>query len=375
MRAWRPVRIGAITVLLLGLPAGCALGSRPRPVAEPARLASASASPFVGDRECARCHAKEFEQHAHTNHARTLRPMRRDRLPAGFPATGQLADPLSGTAYTVTEADRGFRMAVAGPGGTAVRTVDLALGSGKRGMTFLAVDSPQALTELRVSCFPRRRQWFVTPGQGGPAPPPVGKVHEGEAARRCIGCHTVALPASGVVPEERFMGVGCESCHGPGKAHVDAAAFEPKPGAIESLRGLGATRLNELCGKCHRTAGDIDLENEVAAQQTQRFQPYGLMKSECFQRSGDRLSCVTCHAPHQNVETRPAAYERACLSCHGSGPKAGQSSTLCPVNPRSGCVGCHMPQRPLMPGISMADHYIRVFPGTERDPKGGDAPF
>ena len=45
--------------------------------------------------------------------------------------------------------------------------------------------------------------------------------------------------------------------------------------------------------------------------QTQRFQPYGLMKSACFLKSGNRLSCSTCHNPHRDVETAPEAITRS----------------------------------------------------------------
>jgi hypothetical protein len=371
----RSVWTGMVTILATGLLIGCALEPRKGPVLPAAAPGPASVPPgatpasalatnasFVGDAKCARCHQKEFAEHALTNHARTLRRMRRDRLPKGFPASGELVDQFSGAAYTMKETGGRFELQVAGGTATETRKVDLALGSGKRGMTFLSREGPDAMLELRASCFPRQEEWFITPGQNGPFAPPMGKVHQGEAARRCVGCHAVTLPAKGVIPEPRFMGVGCESCHGAGSEHVAAAKVDLKPGAIRSLREVGATELNELCGKCHRTAKDIDPANEVAAQQTQRFQPYGLMKSECFLRSGDRLSCVTCHQPHQNVETRVSTYERTCRSCHGEGNAAGQRQTVCPVNARTGCVGCHMPQRPLMPGISMADHYIRVFP-------------
>jgi hypothetical protein len=156
------------------------------------------------------------------------------------------------------------------------------------------------------------------------------------------------------------MGIGCETCHGPGRAHVAAAEAGGKPADIEGMRDWRATRVNELCGECHRTARDINADDGVSMYMTQRFQPYGLMKSRCFRESDDQLSCITCHNPHRNVEKQAAPYERACLSCHGRKPK----QTRCPVNARAGCVGCHMPQREFIPGISMADHYIRVFPGA-----------
>jgi hypothetical protein len=318
------------------------------------------AAQYLGDRACARCHAREFKTHTASNHALTLRPMRRQRLPEAFPAAAQFADPDRNVEYAMREVDGRFMLSARAPGGDQERAVDLALGSGKRAMTFVSLDAPGSILELRLSYFPRRHQWFVTPGQAGSEADVLGARHAGRSAQRCLACHATVLPESRTVPEERFMGIGCEACHGPGRAHVAAAEAGGKPAQIERMRDWKATRVNELCGECHRTKRDINADDGVSMYQTQRFQPYGLMKSRCFLASDDQLSCVTCHNPHRNVEKRTAPYERACLSCHGRKPE----QTRCPVNSRAGCVGCHMPQREFIPGISMADHFIRVFRGT-----------
>ena len=104
---------------------------------------------------------------------------------------------------------------------------------------------------------------------------------------------------------------------------------------------------------------------------TQRFQPYGLMQSPCFQKSGDRLSCVSCHDPHTNVSTDRRTYEKACLNCHGvpaslhPDSKTSVQSKPCPVNPREKCVECHMPTRKVFANstlpIAMADHLIWAY--------------
>jgi cytochrome c554/c'-like protein len=227
-------------------------------------------------------------------------------------------------------------------------------------------DGPTGIVELRMSYLPARRTSFVTPGQHWTDFGPLGRRWERPVAQRCFGCHVTVLSDSYMTPEERFLGVGCEACHGPGQAHVAAFQAGKGPGPIEAFHGWGASRLNALCGQCHRTEQQVDRSDHFAVEQTQRMQPYGLMKSACFQKSGDRLSCVTCHDPHRNAETAPASYERVCRSCHGG--KAG--STVCPVNQNSGCVRCHMPSRELgfVPGLAMADHWIRVYPHSSRAP-------
>jgi hypothetical protein len=371
----RPARTALLTAGVLAL---CAAGAvlpgcrdHPRTVGgDPFQRIRTSpddvAAQFVGDQACVGCHPSQFKDHRGSNHARTLGPMSREFLAAGFPKSGGFVDAETGVRYMMEEKYGQFWMSARDRAGEQSRKVDLVLGSGKRAMTFISLDSPSAIRELRMSYLFDQRKWFVTPGQQGHGMDAVGVQWPHDIAQRCLGCHSTVLPESRMVPEERFMGIGCETCHGPGKAHVAAAQAGPSPGKIQKLRAWGATRLNELCGECHRSTQDVDPHNDQMTAQTQRFQPFGLMKSECFKKSGDKLSCVTCHDPHRNVETSHAVYERTCRSCHGDAPK----STVCPVNPRGGCVSCHMPQRELWNGIaiSMSDHWIRVFPESRNKP-------
>jgi Cytochrome c554 and c-prime len=326
----------------------------PEPFARARTTPDPLAAQFVGSRSCAGCHPEIYREHAGSRHAVTLRPMRRDRLPRGFPRAERFADPETGISYTFTERKGRFILAASAPEGSAERAIDYALGSGKTGMTFVSLEGSRVVRELRMSYFPGRRAWAVTPGQRGASADPIGKPHEGTMAQRCLACHATLLPVSRLAPEEQFLGVGCEACHGPGQAHVTAArAGQPSRG-MERLGRWGAARLNHLCGECHRSEQEIDPLDEGALAQTQRFQPYGLMKSACFQKSGDRLSCLSCHNPHQDAARDAAGYERACRSCHAPG------ATVCPVNARDGCIGCHMPHREVTRGVAMADHWIRV---------------
>ncbi len=64
-------------------------------------------------------------------------------------------------------------------------------------------------------------------------------------SRYCKGCHVTGFdPATGYTAENR---VGCEACHGPGKAHVDAGGG----GRIVNPSKLPEDRSAMICAGCH----------------------------------------------------------------------------------------------------------------------------
>jgi hypothetical protein len=324
-----------------------------------------AAAEFVGNAACRSCHANEFREHSVSRHALTLRPATRAALGKLAPRAGKLPD----SQCVIEEVNGGFRVRVPNQKENA-EMLQFALGSGKTGMTFISVMNPYTIFEMRGSYFPHSRTWYLTPGQKGIFPDDLGVDHINDVAQKCIQCHAVTTDPIRLTPEPKFYGVGCESCHGAGSRHIAAMQTGQKPSEMEKLGTVGATRLNELCGKCHRTAAEVDKLKPSPAH-TARFQPYGLMKSRCFQESNDTLSCLTCHQPHTNVSSNRLTYEKACLSCHDNSASASNTQKqvvtgkACPVNPRTGCIPCHMPKREVLPtsdvDTMMADHDIRVF--------------
>jgi peroxiredoxin len=80
----------------------------------------------------------------------------------------------------------------------------------------------------------------------------------------CQKCHTTGFgeatgfPAGGAA----LQGVGCESCHGPGKRHVDAQG--KTPGTILALTDkCDSCAISLICGKCHDEANDPGFEFKV----------------------------------------------------------------------------------------------------------------
>ena len=330
-----------------------------------------TAAGFVGNQACVACHAAECNAHHDGRHANAMRAAQPAALKALSPPTGPV--PMAGY---VLETQSGQLALTRSLPPTGPVPLHLVLGSGKVGLTFVSIQGPDALLETHMSYFPEGKQWDYTPGheirqkEDGV----FGRVQHNPDARRCLGCHAVILPDNSLTPEQRFYGVGCESCHGPGQKHIAAMQRGDHSNiSMEALQRLPSEKLNNLCGKCHRALKDVDVES-TAGSQTQRFQPYALTRSRCRNADGSVLSCLTCHTPHDNVSTDLHMYEQTCLKCLTtvtsvtapvSHPAHAKS---CPVNARDGCIRCHMRDKQAFPGLfwkPMVDHLISI-PSKQR---------
>jgi Cytochrome c3 len=351
------VAIMIAPVVALAIVAGC----RQEPVVVPetaVQVTAASSNPFVGSAVCAECHGAEFKIHQTSGHARTLRRADVGRLDSASPPVGKIPD----TPYAIRE-ESGRRYFSRSDDPSTGGQVQYALGSGKTAVTYIGDIGSDRLTEFRMSYDPAHHIWFTTPGQVGNADLKLGTVFELGMATRCILCHADKVAAGSAKPADGFLGVGCESCHGPGGAHIAAVKDRHTRGIfMDKIGQWGAARIDALCARCHRSVDDISLD-QYDASNTARFQPYSLELSPCFKKSGGRLSCITCHEPHTDASTDRHNYEKVCLSCHSTAAK--HAAAVCPVNPRELCVGCHMPKRSIFPSahvpLSIADHLIWAY--------------
>ena len=90
---------------------------------------------------------------------------------------------------------------------------------------------------------------------------------------------------------------------------------------------------------------------------------YRLRQSLCFQKSGGRLTCTSCHDPHRTPRGAEAVqqFRQSCLKCHNE-----LSNRSHPQPASADCAGCHMPKRRTEDVVHavMTDHRIqRRLPG------------
>jgi len=278
-------------------------------MALPISLTGAAAD-YAGADACRSCHAAEFKMQSASSHARAL-----------------------------------ARSSHAQPG-------DWAFGAGDQAITFVSrIDAGHYREEGR-SWYRQTNDLGPTPGAATPAGTTYRIFDPSGAILNCFSCHStgpLALAADeSLAPHE--LGVRCEDCHGPAAAHARSPAAEhpQNPGR------LTAERLNDFCGSCHRMPlrGNETLDFRDAWNV--RHQPPSLAASACFRESRGKLSCLTCHSPHAQIERNPAAYDARCRKCHAA-PKHNVAVGA------GACIGCHMPRVRPTPYLSFSNHRIAIY--------------
>lgn len=333
-------------------------------------------SDFVGNQACARCHASIYESYSRTPMAHASGPASENLIPADFTHSN------SGVHYRIYSERSAVWLAFERAGDPAIsgkRQLLYSIGSGRRGRTYLfAVDD--FFFESPVNWYADRHQWDMAPAYGSVREIPLNL----PAYPQCLRCHTsgMGLPLNGsenryAIPLFSQAGVGCERCHGPGAAHV-------RGGAILNPAKLSPDRRDSICMQCHlegsaaierpgRRASDFmpgDVLDDYLRHYTlvqnragglganTQFEAFA--QSKCKIKSGDSMSCISCHNPHYypGAPERVSYFRGKCLACHGEA--FGQKH----YPQQADCTSCHMPAS-LSTDIAhteVTDHRIRKRP-------------
>jgi Tfp pilus assembly protein PilF len=311
---------------------------------------------YVGNDACSACHRRIYDSYSSTAMART------SGRAAPNVIEGSFDHEPSGVSYHVRRQGGAAFLSYDRPAPRPLHGTEqlkYSIGSNTRGRTFL-FEIDRFLYQSPINYYAGKHAWDMSPG--------YARVREMELSRpvdsTCLFCHASRVQSSERGTSSRFAGdaflqpgVGCERCHGPGSDHVKGL------GPMINPATLAGERRDSVCHQCHlkgeariairhRTEegyvpGDV-LSDYVAIfvredAATDRLgaisQVEALALSTCKRRSGEALSCITCHDPHmQPREDAKSAYYRArCLGCHAS-----LSQTHHPRRPD--CAACHMPR-------------------------------
>ncbi|MBK5291513.1 MAG: hypothetical protein JJE04_07560 [Acidobacteriia bacterium] len=263
----------------------------------------AAAVPFAGSVVCANCHARIADSQSQTGHAGALKR-----------ETGRWA-----------------------------------FGSGLQAITYVSQADEDTYLEHGLSWYRKSNGLDLTPGHKSRQGVRYRTFAADAAILRCFQCHstgTLRLASRReILPAE--PGVRCEACHGPGGEHAKA----PARVRLRNPGKMKAAEINILCGECHRMPPAVGVETNWENPWNARHQPVYLSQAECFQKSGGRLSCLTCHPPHTS---QPVNTSARCQACH-------ENTRHRTATAGKTCVNCHMPDVAPSSLLRFANHWIGIY--------------
>ena len=353
---------------------------------------------YAGSGVCAECHASETALWASSDHAWALKEPTAESVMGDF---NNATFTHAGITSRFFSKDGGYFVETDGANGKP-ETFQIRYTVGHRPLQQYLVETEKGrLQVLDLAWDVTAKKWFhLYPDQDAPAGDGMhwtGNYKNWQS--RCAACHQTGFDKGYDFPTRTYkthwseLTVGCESCHGPGSAHIDwakspASGKNPHQSLMPKL-GPGQQQ-NELdvCGPCHarREAfsqvsplpgspfadhywlatltpdlyfadGQQNAEVFILGSFLQsKMKAKGVTCSNCHDgHSGALVAegnavCTQCHSEAGNSEfpsLRKADYDTPAHHHHAAGSEAAQ------------CVNCHMPERSYMVIDPRRDHFFR----------------
>jgi predicted CXXCH cytochrome family protein len=209
-----------------------------------------------------------------------------------------------------------------------------------------------------VALFWMASSTLSKPAEADSTNPPEYSAQDYVGAETCKGCHEEQTAHFNRTKHAKLSQVsswkdkvvGCESCHGPGKAHVEGGGDKTK---IRTFENESAKQVSENCLSCH--AGKEEHNN--------------YRRGEHWRND---VGCIDCHSPHSGAPAGTAAGSLTLVSpASVDKPDISTLKMLKASQPQL-CMNCH---REVKSQFSMPFHH-RVPEGTMKcsdchNPHGG----
>jgi tetratricopeptide (TPR) repeat protein len=408
-RRWAAVGVVVAVILLVLVWASTRPPATTAPATASAVVSTVPAT-FVGSAECKSCHAQEFAAWTGSQHARAMQHASAETMRGDFNGAKLTFDGVTSTFF---QRDGKYFVRTDGPDGK-LADFEVKYTFGVEPLQQYLVELPGGrLQALAVTWDTRPKEqggqrWFRQyPGEKIDH---RDELHWTKGAQNwnfmCADCHSTQVTKGYDATKNAFdtrykeIAVGCESCHGPGSAHIAWAkakgsdsnmgltvqlderrgvtwAIDAATGNAKRSRERTSEREIEVCAQCHARRAQIAEGYQAGAPFMDHYLPSllvpglyhvdGQQRDEVFiwgswlqsrmHRQG--VTCSDCHDPHtQKLRVDGNA---VCGQCHAPGKYDAPSHHHHAAGSAGAqCADCHMPKTTYMVVDGRRDHSMRV---------------
>jgi predicted CXXCH cytochrome family protein len=355
---------------------------------EPAAPLNIAVNSYVGDGKCKSCHIQEYKAWSGSGHFKAMMKANDSTVEGDFSGKTLVADGVTSRFF---KKDGKYFINTQGENG-ANQDFEIKYTFGYYPLQQYLVEFPKGrIQATRASWDVKNKKWFHQ--YSGQHLPPHDWLHWTGNAQNwntmCARCHSTNLQKNydgetdSYHTEYSSINVSCETCHGPGKLHIeyiqgdDYKNGRKTAGSFLDL-GKKSGQLAEInsCTPCHARVTEISphhvhstelMDNYIPEiPTTEHYFADGQANDEDFNYASfaqskmfrQGVKCSNCHEPHTAKMLFPG--NQLCLQCHKK-TYDNPAHTFHPVGSAGAeCRNCHMPGKFYMGNDFRYDHTFRV---------------
>lgn len=343
---------------------------------------------YTGSGSCQSCHAKAYADWKKSDHYLAMQPALDSTVLGDFNNTTYVADGVTNRFF---KKDSKFYLRTQGEDGN-YHDYEVLYAFGHFPLQQYLIAFPGGrMQAARVSWDSRDKKWFHQyAGQ---------KIHHHDWLHwtgtsqnwntMCASCHSTDLQKNYQYKQDAYQttwhepNVGCESCHGPGSAHIGfVGSAEYKDGRRIKNAGFLYARdttpqvqLN-TCAPCHTRKSDLaqtlahtgELLDDLIPQviSNEFYYADGQIREEDYEYGSfaqskmfhNQVQCSNCHNPHSGKLLKVG--NDLCLNCHKPSYNTLEHHFHPLHTEAAQCVNCHMPAKTFMGVDHRRDHSLRI---------------
>lgn len=345
-------------------------------------VSHADSEGYLGDASCLSCHQSEFKAWQGSHHDKAMQIANDSTVLGDFNDVKASLDRVS---YEFFKNQEEFMIKVKELDGTEA-DYRVTYVFGITPLQQYIVDFPNGKKQvLRVTWDTLENKWFHQ--YAGDEITITDWLHWTRGAQNwntmCAECHSTNLKKDYFVEKDSFhttyssINVSCESCHGPGKKHVQWANSNQKEGEMHMVLGNDQKSQLNMCAPCHARRmkltknlipGNLfedqyliqNISSEyyhLDGQILEEDYVYGSFLQSKMHMQG--IKCNDCHNEHSNKLKLEG--NKLCLQCHVPEKYESKEHHFHEMNSESAqCINCHMTGRYYMGNDFRRDHSFRI---------------